>query len=245
MSTSSSPGHGSTRRSRCSRPRAVGRAARTAAELHGALRQGRLRRHDRRTRDRRPPHVRRRSVRSRHRRARPVRRARDDRHRWSHDPGAERRGPLPPRVLSHRAHQPPYHRVARCRADRRRHGSRRRCNARDRPQVARPGGRAACPRANARTFARRAHRSALLVGRAIPTRSLRGDSAPVRTRTGAAATRDRWRPASGRYAVFVRAIAYGAALLVPDRRYVAEREGTYVRRWVRAWSLARPSRSAP
>jgi len=40
-------------------------------------------------------------------------------------------------------------------------------------------------------------------------------------------------------------VAYGAALLVPDRRYVAEREGTYVRRWVRAWSLARPSRSAP
>ncbi len=156
-----------------------GALPRTAAELHGALRQGRLRRHDRRTRDRRPPHVRRRSVRSRHRRARSVRRGRDDRHRRSHDPGAERRGPLPPRVLSHRAHQPPYHRVARCRADRRRHGSRRRCNARDRPQVARPGGRAARPRADARAFARRAHRSALLVGGAIPARSLRGDSTPV------------------------------------------------------------------
>ena len=40
-------------------------------------------------------------------------------------------------------------------------------------------------------------------------------------------------------------VAYGAALLVPDRHYVAEREGTYVRRWVRAWSLVRPSRSTP
>ena len=38
--------------------------------------------------------------------------------------------------------------------------------------------------------------------------------------------------------------AYGAALLVPDRSYVAEREGSYVRRWARALTLVRPSRSA-
>ncbi len=38
--------------------------------------------------------------------------------------------------------------------------------------------------------------------------------------------------------------AFGAALLVPDRSYVAEREGSYVRRWARALTLVRPSRSA-
>ena len=109
-------------------------------------------------------------------------------------------------------------------------------------------GRAVVQRALALTRARVAAPSS-------PVRSTRGrsDTGPIasrrqrsgRTRTGAAATRDRWRPASGRCAVFVRRVAYGAALLVPDRRYVAEREGTYVRRWVRAWSLVRPSRSAP
>jgi hypothetical protein len=36
--------------------------------------------------------------------------------------------------------------------------------------------------------------------------------------------------------------AYGLALLIPERRYVAEREGSYLRRWVHALSLLRPSR---
>jgi Uncharacterised nucleotidyltransferase len=36
--------------------------------------------------------------------------------------------------------------------------------------------------------------------------------------------------------------AYGMALLIPERRYVAEREGGYVRRWRHALSLVRPSR---
>jgi hypothetical protein len=38
--------------------------------------------------------------------------------------------------------------------------------------------------------------------------------------------------------------AYGAALLLPDRSYVAEREGSYLRRWTRAFSLARSSKDA-
>jgi Uncharacterised nucleotidyltransferase len=37
-------------------------------------------------------------------------------------------------------------------------------------------------------------------------------------------------------------VAYGGALLFPDRHYVREREGGYVRRWARALSLARRSK---
>jgi hypothetical protein len=37
-------------------------------------------------------------------------------------------------------------------------------------------------------------------------------------------------------------LEYGAALLLPDRSYVQEREGSYVRRWKHALSLARRSR---
>ncbi|MGH8977607.1 MAG: nucleotidyltransferase family protein [Acidimicrobiia bacterium] len=39
--------------------------------------------------------------------------------------------------------------------------------------------------------------------------------------------------------------AYGAALLLPDRQYIAEREGSYLRRFAHALSLVRPSRSSP
>jgi len=39
--------------------------------------------------------------------------------------------------------------------------------------------------------------------------------------------------------------AYGAALLIPDRRYVREREGGYVRRWRRALKLGRRASGNP
>ena len=39
-------------------------------------------------------------------------------------------------------------------------------------------------------------------------------------------------------------VEYAAALLLPDRTYLREREGSYVKRWARALEIGRRSRNA-
>ncbi len=148
-------------------------------------------------------------------------------------------------MLSHRAHQPPHHRALR-----------------DVAQIAvatdldvdatleiarRWRGRAVVQRALALTRARlRAELTGPLYSWAERYRPDRFEETALRSYANGRSSYA-GQMATGVWALRgVRArVAYGAALLVPDRRYVAEREGTYVRRWVRAWSLVRPSRSAP
>ena len=162
---------------------------------------------------------------------------RDDRHRRRRDPGAERGGPVPPRVLPHRAR--PARASPRCATSRR-----------SRPltdldvdatlDLAGAGaGRAVVQRAagaHAHPAAGRARRPALRVGRALPARSVRDDGAAARTRPKAAATRARWRPASGRCAACAPASRTAPRCSCPTAATSREREGSYVRRWVRASS---------
>ena len=115
--------------------------------------------------------------------------------------------------------------------------------ARARGALAGPCGRAAGAATHAHPAGRRPRRPAVRLGRALPPRSLR-------TRRAAAVHLDQpqLRDADGGRRVGTARVPprveYAAALLLPDRTYLREREGSYVKRWVRAIEIGRRSKDA-